>query len=216
MFYLEHLGIKNVNGFPKLVFKDKNGKVIDTNKALEKVKNRFLSYLFDLELYWLRIVGFIPFYLIRKFFYLLSGMKISKGVHIHMEAQFFNPRGISIGEGSVLGQRIFLDGRDELKIGKYVDIASEVMIYNSEHNIHSEDFEAISGLVEIGDYCFIGPRAIILPGVKIGRGAVVGAGAVVTRDVEEGKIVGGIPAKEIGERNIKSLNYKLGRSRLFQ
>ena len=41
---------------------------------------------------------------------------------------------------------------------------------------------------------------IILPGVTIKKGAVVGAGAVVTKDVEEFKIVGGVPAKEIGER----------------
>ena len=63
---------------------------------------------------------------------------------------------------------------------------------------------------------FIGPRAIILPGVKIGKGAVVGAGAVVTKDVAPFKVVGGVPAKEIGERKNKNPNYKLGRARLFQ
>ena len=63
---------------------------------------------------------------------------------------------------------------------------------------------------------FIGPRAIILPGVTIKRGAVVGAGAVVTKDVEEFKIVGGVPAKEIGERQNKNPNYKLGRAAWFR
>ena len=68
----------------------------------------------------------------------------------------------------------------------------------------------------MGDYVFIGPRVIILPGVKIGKGAVVAAGAVVTKDVSEFTIVGGVPAKEIGERKNKKPNYKLGRARLFQ
>ncbi|KKQ96441.1 MAG: Acetyltransferase, partial [Candidatus Woesebacteria bacterium GW2011_GWA1_39_12] len=70
--------------------------------------------------------------------------------------------------------------------------------------------------VEIKDYVFIGPRAIILPGVSIGRGAVVAAGAVVTKNVPDFAIVGGVPAKVIGERKNKNLNYRLGRARLFQ
>ena len=90
------------------------------------------------------------------------------------------------------------------------------MIYNAEHDVNDPDFKALRAPVEIGDYVFIGPRAIILPGVKIGRGAVVGAGAVVTRDVEEFEIVGGVPAKVIGERKIKNPSYKLGRTAWFR
>jgi acetyltransferase-like isoleucine patch superfamily enzyme len=82
--------------------------------------------------------------------------------------------------------------------------------------LESEGFFARTQTVEIGDYVFIGPRAIILPGVKIGRGAVIAAGAVVTKDVPDFTIVGGVPAKAIGERKNKNPNYKLGRPRLFQ
>jgi maltose O-acetyltransferase len=90
------------------------------------------------------------------------------------------------------------------------------MIYSQEHNLSSVDFAASSAPVAIGNYVFIGPRAIILPGVTIGDGAVVAAGAVVTKDVGAYKIVGGVPAKEIGERKAKDLHYKLGRFKLFQ
>jgi maltose O-acetyltransferase len=90
------------------------------------------------------------------------------------------------------------------------------MIYNSEHDLSEADFSAITASVEIGDYVFIGPRAIILPGVTIGKGAVVAAGAVVTKNVPEFAVVGGVPAKVIGERENKNPNYKLGRPRLFQ
>ena len=109
-----------------------------------------------------------------------------------------------------------MDGRDSLTIGSHVDIASRVQIYNSEHDIESEDFKAVNAPVKIGDYVFIGPSVIILPGVTVGNGAVVGAGAVVTKDVAEYTVVAGVPALKIGERKNKELTYRLGRSRLFQ
>jgi maltose O-acetyltransferase len=133
-----------------------------------------------------------------------------------MWARFFQPKNIYIGEDTIIGDHCFLDGREKLIIGSHVAVASQVLIYNSEHDINSNDFRAVEEPVEIEDYCFIGARAILLPGVKIGRGAVVASGAVVTKDVPSLTIVGGVPAKEIGKRKIKNLNYRLGRARLFQ
>jgi len=198
------------------MFKDKNGNKLTLNQAVIKIIGRFKAIFLDIELMFLRWVGHCPFHCCRRFFYRLAGMKIGKGSTLHMWANFFKPSGIMIGEDTIIGDHCFLDGRASLKIGDHVDIASQVLIYNSEHDIESEDFSANEAKVEIGDYVFIGPRAIILPGVKIGKGAIVAAGAVVTSDVPEYKIAGGVPAKEIGERKNKNLHYRLGRSRLFQ
>jgi acetyltransferase-like isoleucine patch superfamily enzyme len=55
------------------------------------------------------------------------------------------------------------------------------------------------GKIDIRDNVFIGYGAIVLPNVTIGPNAIVAAGAVVTKDVAEGDIVGGIPAKPIGK-----------------
>lgn len=162
------------------------------------------------------IVGFVPSHHLRRFSYRVFGMKIGKGSTIHMALSTYNPGGIEIGNDTIVGEWAVLDGRDTLKIGNHVDIATGVMIYNSEHDINDEKFKAITSPVEIEDYVFIGPRAIILPGVKIGKGAVVAAGAVVTKDVGEFKIVGGVPAKEIGERSNRDLQYKLGRAAWFR
>ncbi|KKR86827.1 MAG: Acetyltransferase [Candidatus Woesebacteria bacterium GW2011_GWB1_41_10] len=196
--------------------KNKNGKVLTTDEIFMKVVNRISNYWLDFELMLLRWMGHIPSHTIRKIKYRFFGIKIGKGSTIHMWASFFQPKNISIGEDTIIGDHAFLDGRAKLKIGNHVDIASSVMIYNSEHDLSKDDFSAIEAPVEIEDYVFIGPRAIILPGVKIGKGAVVAAGAVVVKDVPDYSIVGGVPAKVIGERANKNPSYRLGRARLFQ
>ncbi len=174
------------------------------------------NIILELDLYLLHLIGFLPSHGIRKFFYRLEGIKIGKGSTIHMGAKFYDKVDMSIGADTIIGEGVVLDGRDSIHIGSHVELASEVMIYNSEHDVHSELFEAISEPVKIGDYVFIGPRAIILPGVIIGNGAVVGAGAVVTKNVEPFTIVGGVPAKLITKRKLKNPAYTLGRARWFR
>lgn len=192
------------------------GNPLTTEQASKKAVNRIYNWILDFELLILTWAGLVPCHYFRLFIYSLVGIKIGRGSKVHIGARFFYPPNIKIGQGTIIGDNAFLDGRDKLTIGDHVDIASGVMIYNSEHDINSEDFHAISASVEIGDYVFIGPRVIILPGVIIGKGAVVAAGAVVTKNVSAFAIVGGVPAQMIGERKVKDLHYRLGRARLFQ
>jgi maltose O-acetyltransferase len=196
---------------------DKTGNKLSFSQAYPKIINRFKSYGLDFALMWIHLFNDnIPSHGFRRWIFRLAGGGIGPGSVIHMGARYFQPSGIQIGKDTIIGYRSFLDGRDTLKIGSHVDIASEVMIYNSEHDIGSDDFHAITAPVEIGDYVFIGPRSIILPGVTVGRGAIIAAGAVVTKNVPEYTIVGGIPAVPIGVRKRKDLHYHLGRARLFQ
>ncbi|MBU1127061.1 MAG: acyltransferase [Patescibacteria group bacterium] len=197
-------------------FFDKHGNKISFDDGFKRGRVRVYNWWLDFKLLIVNRSGWCPFWIWRRFIYKLNGLKIGKGSKIHVFCRFFNPAGIEIGEGAVIGEFCFLDGRGKLKIGNHTDIASQVLIYNSKHDINDEGFTAFESEVEIGDYVFIGPRAIILPGVKIGKGAVVAAGAIVTKDVEPSSVVAGVPAKEIDKRKLKEFKYKLGRTRLFQ
>ncbi|MEK7526463.1 MAG: acyltransferase [Patescibacteria group bacterium] len=200
-----------------LVFTDKHGRQLAVGAAFKKAFVRFYNWFLDIKLFVIHLVSLhLPIWTVRKFVFVLAGAKIGIGTTIHMGVKFFDLAGVKIGNDTMVGDSCFLDGRDTLTIGDHTDIASQVLIYNSEHNISDPDFAAVNDKVTIGDYVFIGPRVIILPGVTIGNGAIVAAGAVVTKDVEEFTMVGGIPAKVIGQRPLKDLNYKLGRARLFQ
>jgi len=198
---------------------------LNSGKTLpQKIVGRLTAWYLEAVtgfLWW--FVGIIPSHTIRKFFYGLFGMKIGRGSTIHMMARIYDPRNIIIGNDTLVGERATLDGRKQLpnsygglEIGNHTDIASEVMIWTSQHDVHDPNFGAIEAKVTIGNYVFIGPRAIILPGINVGDGAIIAAGAVVTKDVKPFDIVAGVPAKSIGDRKDKNPSYKLGRARLFQ
>lgn len=196
--------------------RDRLGKKLSFPEVCAKVFRRLGAIDMEFEMMILRYVGHIPLHHVRRFFYRLGGMKIGKGSTIHCGAVFYDSRNIRIGEDTIIGENTVFDGRDTLLIGNHVDIASEVMLYNSEHDLKDPHFGPLHAPIVIEDYVFIGPRAIILPGVTIRKGAAVAAGAVVTKDVAEGSIVGGVPAKEISKRDTKDLHYRLGRARWFR
>lgn len=197
--------------------KNKNSNIIDLDILIEKGIIRIKTICLEFWLMILRFIGFIPIHFVRKIFYIISGIKMPffKST-IHIGANFFNPKNIRIGKDTIVGDHCFLDGRAPLTIGDHVGIASQVLIYNDEHDINSDDYGNSFGPVTIKDYVFIGPRSIILPGVTIGKGAVVAAGAIVTKDIPDFEIWGGVPAKKISDRKNKNPNYRLGRPMLFQ
>ncbi len=196
--------------------KDRIGNELTPKQVMEKALTRSYTIFFELGIFFLYLISFFPSHIIRNFFYRAYGIRIGKGSRIHMGAKFYETGQTEIGEDTIIGEGVVLDGRNKLTIGNHVDIASEVMIYNAEHDLQDENFSAITEPVKINDYVFIGPRAIILPGVTINKGAIIAAGAVVTKDVPENMIVGGVPAQIIGERKIKDPHYQLGRAAWFR
>lgn len=146
-------------------------------------------------------IGHIPLHGFRRWFYRLF-FPIGKNSTLMMGLKLRKMQGLQIGHTTNINPHCMLDTRGgQISIGNYVDIAPEVNIWTLEHDFQDPGFRSSGGSVTIGDYAWICNRAIILPGVRIGEGAVVAAGAVVTKDVEDWTVVGGIPAKPIAKRN---------------
>lgn len=168
--------------------------------TLVKLLGASLFYLYN------AILSHLPSYALRKAFLAgVLGIPVGRRSSVHMGC-FFTGRKITIGEYTAINRRCYLDGRAGIAIGNRVSISPEVYIMSLTHDAQDPRFPAKGKPVTIGDYVWIGARAMIMPGVTLGTGCVVGAGSVVTKDVPPYQIVAGVPAAKIGER-VQNLDY---------
>ncbi len=169
----------------------------------------------DMVLFFLTVIGYVPCHLFRKTTYRMFGVTIGEKTSFHWRARFYNPRGLTIGANSIVGNDAMLDARNGIIIGENVSLSMGVWIWTMEHDPQDPYYRVKGGPVVIEDYVWISCRVVILPNLTIGKGAVVAAGAVVTKDVPPYAIVGGVPAKIIGERT-QDLRYTLNFHKAFQ
>lgn len=157
----------------------------------------------------------IKFHFIKKYIYKnVYKMNIGKNTVIYHGLKLREPQFIKIGEKSILGTDCMFDGSGGILIGNNVNISSGVSIWSGEHDVQSVKFNFTNGTVKIGDRAWLSSGCTVLPGVKIGEGAVVAAGAIVTKDVDDYTIVGGVPAKKIGYRN-RNINYEFTGNKIW-
>jgi serine acetyltransferase len=108
---------------------------------------------------------------------------------------------LRIGTGTHIGRFAHINAWRQVVIGENVLIADRVFISDSSHEFSARDVpvwhqgDVFVGPVVLGDGCWIGIGAVIMPGVTIGRNAVVGANAVVTHDVPDFAVAAGVPAR---------------------
>src|SRR3989338_1504716 len=126
---------------------------------------------------------------IRALFWGIFMKQVGRGVYIMEGCKILNPTGIEIGDYSGINHHTDIGGRGGLTIGNYVMIGPYCQILTAEHETYRRNIpiakqDIICKPVIIEDDVWIGTHVIILPGIKIGKGAVIGAGAVVTRNVK--------------------------------
>ena len=97
---------------------------------------------------------------------------------------------------------VVLDGA-KVTIGSNVFFAPNVQLYTANHPLEADLRKTLENAlpISIGDDCWIGGNAVILPGITIGNGCVIGAGSVVTKDIPDNSLAVGNPAKVIKQLN---------------
>jgi acetyltransferase-like isoleucine patch superfamily enzyme len=172
---------------------------------------RVLAYLTNY------VVSGVPSFTLRHGWYRrVLGIEIGRktGISLGCFVWSYGPRqlrrgGLTIGSFTRINRDCCLDARGGLSIGDNVSISLETMILTAAHVVDDPAFPVENRPVVVEDHVYIGARALIMPGVTLGRGSVVAAGAVVTRDVEPLAIVAGVPAREIGTRAATATQYTL-------
>jgi acetyltransferase-like isoleucine patch superfamily enzyme len=186
--------------------------------TLKLVAVRVLQYLTN------HVVSGLPSFAARRWWYRrVLGVRIGRGAGIHLGCHlwFYGPGqvrrdGFTLGRHSRVNRDCRLDVRGSLAIGENVSISPEVTVLTASHGVNDPLFGVEVRPVVIEDHVWIGTRAMIMPGVTLGRGSVVAAGAVVTRSVPPLTVVAGVPAKPVAARDETAIAYVLdGRFPLF-
>ena len=144
------------------------------------------------------------------------------GTHIDNNVYLNHPQNIEIGDYVSIRSDVQLYGLGGIRIGNGTILAHGVEILSANHNYNSNDLKALPfddrwdrRPVSIGENVWVGANALILPGVTIGQGAVIAAGSVVVKDVEELAVVGGNPARLIKYRDKEKYQQLIKDDALF-
>lgn len=107
--------------------------------------------------------------------------------------------GARVGASFAINGGLYVSGDRGIQIGDNTFIGPNVGILTANHDLYNRDLYTSDGPVKIGNNCWIGMNAIILPNVRLGDNVTVGAGSVVTKSFPSNLVIGGVPAQVIME-----------------
>jgi maltose O-acetyltransferase len=130
---------------------------------------------------------------------------IGRAVMLRRGGYVFHPEKVTIGDYTRFNIGVIINGAGGVEIGKNVRIGPRALIYSQNHNyedattcIAEQGYSYAKVVIE--DDVWLCAGAMVLPGVRVGKGTVVAAGSVVTKETEPYSIVAGAPAVKVGER----------------
>jgi putative colanic acid biosynthesis acetyltransferase WcaF len=144
------------------------------------------------------------FFGFRNFLLKIFGAKTGSNVHIYNSAIIYMPWNLEISDWSSIGEYAFIYNLGCISIGSQVTISYRAHLCAGTHDYTDPALPLLKLPIRINDQAWICADAFVGPGVTIGEGAVVGARAVAVKDIEPWAVVGGNPARTIGQRTLRS------------
>lgn len=134
----------------------------------------------------------------------LFGAKIGRGVLLKPGINVKSPWKVEIGDFAMIGERAWLDSVAPIAIGAHVCISQDAYLCTGNHDWTDPAFGLIEWPLVVEDGAWIGARATILPGARVGAHAVVAAGTVLSKTAEPYTIYAGNPAVAVKTREIRA------------
>lgn len=141
--------------------------------------------------------------------------QVSLGANCSLEHDiYFKFDGIwAPGPSMLIGDRVFIGFGCEFNVRRKITIGSDCLVASGckfiDHDhgtsrrdvVMREQADGAEGEIVIGSDVWLGANVVVLKGVQIGRGAIVAAGAIVTKNIADYEIWGGVPARKLAERS---------------
>ena len=132
----------------------------------------------------------------------LFGAQVGKGLIIKPRVIIKSPRRLSIGDHCWIGESVWIDNLEDVKIGNHVCLSQGAMLLTGNHDYNKIDFPYRLGSIHLEDGVWIGAKSVVCPGVNCLSHAILTVNSVATRQLEARKIYAGNPAVYIRDRKI--------------
>lgn len=147
--------------------------------------------------------SFFPIYSVKSFLLRLFGAKLGTNVIIKPHVSIKYPWKLVIGDNVWIGEEVWIDNLALVTFGNNSCISQGAMILCGNHNYKRSSFDLVVGEVTIDEGAWVGAKATVCPGVKMGSHSLLTVGSVATSNLEEYWIYQGNPAKKLRIREIK-------------
>lgn len=131
------------------------------------------------------------------------GARIRGYVFVDASACIRMPWNLAMDDRACLGPGVDVYNLAPVTLGARCTIAQHVSLCTGSHDFSTHRLPLVTAPIAVGEDAFVGLRAIVLPGVRIGKGCVVGAGSVVSRDTEDWTICAGNPCRTVKKRELR-------------
>jgi putative colanic acid biosynthesis acetyltransferase WcaF len=132
----------------------------------------------------------------------IFGARIGRGVRIKPGFRVKFPWRLVVGDHTWLGEGVWIDNLDTVEIGAHCCISQEAYLCTGSHDWTKPNFDLITKPIVVDEGAWIAARAVVGPGVVVGRGAVLTLASVATKDLAEWTLYKGAPARPFGKRII--------------